>query len=478
MEGGGKEGDDYDDDDDNNNYEDNMFSFSRGAFPRLRCLILDGSLERGVPIAHVAYAMDHGYLPVSLRLELAGHAAALAEEAAWKEGEEKEEEEGDEDGCKSERWLRSESDITTYVGPRPTRIQPMLSVEFRKQFQRGVSPRAILLWREALSQARVLQVQDRGSFFGTYLDDAAGAITMFHTNVLSEGRFPLHRLRSLWFKTPLFPLIWLDINASYVATPAPKTLLQDGMSLVLMTLIKSAPNLRGLDVAINNEEMILLSNLVIPAGCLPKLRALALRTTMDDASYRRLIRVPGHRLTVLSLDSGKRAAGRQLLMMAGLARNQDENGAAVNQAEDFLPPRLLRSLRLLRIHAANAPLDGSTLHLEGLLNMVRFSPRLCTLWLRSEAFGAFDPFITHFVNLAHMSATAGAAAAGSEDGGDDDGNSGFLSPHLKELDILPSSTGMTEGGKWLLLAWLRKQQGAARYLYLPGWVKGRKGEVL
>jgi hypothetical protein len=54
-------------------------------------------------LVHVAYTMDHGFLPVSLRLELAGHAVALAEEAAWKEGEEKEEEEGDEDGCKSER---------------------------------------------------------------------------------------------------------------------------------------------------------------------------------------------------------------------------------------------------------------------------------------------------------------------------------------------------------------------------------------
>jgi hypothetical protein len=127
------------------------------------------------------------------------------------------------------------------------------------------------------------------------------------------------------------------------------------------------------------------------------------------------------------------------------------------------------------MHAAHAPLDGSTLHLEGLLKMVRFSPRLSTLWLRSEHFGAFDPFITHFVNLAHMSAPADADAAGREDDDDDDSGVGFLSPHLQELDTLPSRS-LTEGGKWLLLAWLRKQQGVAPHLYLPGWVKGRAGE--
>ena len=77
---GGKEGDNDDDD----YYEDDMFYFPRGAFPRLQRLVFDGSLERGDPIAYVAYAMDHGYLSVSLHLELAGHAAALAEEAAWK----------------------------------------------------------------------------------------------------------------------------------------------------------------------------------------------------------------------------------------------------------------------------------------------------------------------------------------------------------------------------------------------------------
>lgn len=74
-----------------------------------------------------------------------------------------------------------------------------------------------------------------------------------------------------------------------------------------------------------------------------------------------------------------------------------------------------------------------------------------------------------------MSAPADAAAAGREDDGDDDSSVGFLSSHLQELDILPTS-GLTEGGKWLLLAWLRKQQGVARHLYLPGWVKGRAGE--
>lgn len=183
---------------------------------------------------------------------------------------------------------------------------------------------------------------------------------------------------------------------------------------------------------------------------------------MDDNSFRQFISVPGHRLAVLSLDSRKKAAGKQLLMMAG-------------QVEDLPPPRLLHSLEVLR--AANAPLDGSTLHLEGLLKMVRSSPRLCTLWLWSDHFGAFDPFITHFLNLAHMSAPANAdAAAGEEEDDDDDDSSvGFLSSHLKELDILPTG-GLTEGGKWLLLAWLRKREGVARPLYLPGWVKGRAGE--
>jgi hypothetical protein len=62
-----------------------MFYLPRGAFPHLQHLFFNGIFgifEEDDPIAHVAYAMDHGYQPVSLRLELAGYAAALAEEAA------------------------------------------------------------------------------------------------------------------------------------------------------------------------------------------------------------------------------------------------------------------------------------------------------------------------------------------------------------------------------------------------------------
>lgn len=443
------------------NYENEMFYFPRGAFPRLKCLIFNGYSEQDDPIGRVAYAMDHGYLPSGLRLELTGYAEALAEEATWKGEEEEEEEEGDEEGCKSESYLRNHREVHCSL-PRRLRSQPTLSVDFQQQLLRGVSPRAILLWREVLSQARILCVQD-GDEFTRWLDDSAAAMSTFRSEILDHGHIPLPRLRCLWLKTPAFPRSSLIAAAS----PAQKTMLCDRMRMVLEAVITSSPNLRGLDVVGTSYRM---TELVLPAGCLPKLRALAIRTSMDIHSFLQLIRAPGDFLTVLSLDFGGLGAGGHLLTMAGLAFDQDDDGVMVNEAEDFLPPRLLRRLKVLRVHAGQTPLDGSTLHLDGLLDLVRLSPCLRTLWLRGSSFGAFDPFIIHFINLAHLAA---ATASGRDDNGL--ASSRYLPRHLRELHINPYYD-LSEGGKLLLLAWLQKQEGVARQLYLPGWVEGREGQ--
>lgn len=134
----------------------------------------------------------------------------------------------------------------------------------------------------------------------------------------------------------------------------------------------------------------------------------------------------------LPLPSGRRPAhGR-----AGQCRRLPDHAL-------FLPQRLFPSLKVLSIHTYDARLDGSTMHLLGLIDLVIYSTNLRTLRLRTETVGAFDSFLAHFISFTY--ASPAPAYDADYEGVNDDDDAPF-SLRLRDLDIQPSLVCLREAG--------------------------------